>query len=104
MDVQGELQCGQGAGGLDEIAGVAGQAGQRVVARRRVGWVGVRQADGPFPVGGVGLLPGVGVPLGVGLRADSRASSIGLRGEARRRFAFESVRGLSVRSRVAFFH
>jgi hypothetical protein len=31
VDVQGGLQCGEGAAGLDEIAGVAGQAGQHTL-------------------------------------------------------------------------
>ncbi len=44
--------AGRGAGGLDEIADVAGQAGQRVVYHRRIRWADVRQAHGPFPGGG----------------------------------------------------
>ena len=52
VDVQGELQCWEGAGGLDEVAGVAGQAGQHVVDHRRVGRAGVGQVDGLFPLGG----------------------------------------------------
>ena len=42
----------EGTGGLDEVAGVSGMAGQRVVDQRRAGRAGVRQADGPFPIGG----------------------------------------------------
>jgi hypothetical protein len=49
VDVQSELQRGEGAGGLDEVVGVAVQAGQHVVDHRRVGLAGLRQVNGPFP-------------------------------------------------------
>jgi hypothetical protein len=41
--------AGESAGGFDEVAGTAGEAGQHVVDHRRVGRAGIRQVDGPFP-------------------------------------------------------
>ena len=55
MDVQGEFQRGQGAGGFDQIFRVAGQAGQDVVDHRRIRRAGSRQVDGLFSVGGAPL-------------------------------------------------
>jgi hypothetical protein len=46
VHVQGEFQRGEGAGGFDEVAGVASQAGQHVVDHRRVRWAACRQVDG----------------------------------------------------------
>jgi hypothetical protein len=37
VHVQGEFQRGECTGGFDEVAGVAGQAGQHVADHRRVG-------------------------------------------------------------------
>ena len=53
VHVQGEFQGGEGAGGFDEVVGVADQAGQDVVDHRRVGWAGCRQVDGLLALGGV---------------------------------------------------
>jgi len=69
MHVQREFQREEGAGGFDEVAGLAGQAGQHVVDHR-LGGTGGGQVDGLLPVGGVlgqsgGALAGEPGPHGV---------------------------------------
>src|SRR5258708_5451880 len=43
VDVQGEFQRGQGAGGFDQVFRAAGQAGQHVVDHRRIRRAGGRR-------------------------------------------------------------
>jgi len=52
VDVQGEFQRWEGAGGFDPVAGAVGQAGQNVVDHRLVR-AGGRQVDWFLAVGGV---------------------------------------------------